>query len=118
VVQVLKKEDKMKVLKYAMAVLVISGLVEVGNPFGRQVVRSGEYAYAQQGKQPEKKQAEQQRPKEEPGAQQLAKGAKLIIWGGRPHMDGAIYDIDTDQWEKIPEPPIGKRMSGLDPYSE
>lgn len=76
VVQVIVKErrQEMKVLGGVMAVLVISGIVELVNPEGKEVAGPGQYVYAQQGKKPIKRQARQQKPR---------LGPKLIVWGDR-----------------------------------
>jgi hypothetical protein len=64
VVQIIKeRRQEMKVLKGMVAVLVITGMVELVNRIGSQTVNPGEYAYAQQGQPPEKKPAQQQPPK-------------------------------------------------------
>jgi N-acetylneuraminic acid mutarotase len=112
VVQVLRKDSKIKVRSLAVGVLVISGVVELENSLGREVGFTNEYLYAQQDTKPQKKQADQQKPKQEDiKPKQIAKGAKLIIWGGHGAggallEDGAVYDIQTDRWKKMPEAPI------------
>jgi hypothetical protein len=102
VVQVLKREEKMKVLKSALAVLVISGMVELVTPVGRELAGAGEYLYAQQGEAPLKKLAGQKKP------EQVTR-AKFIIWGGlscaippAPLNDGAIFDLKRRKWEEMP----------------
>jgi hypothetical protein len=56
VVRVIKERRKkeMRILKDAVAVLVIAGVVELVNPAGAQIARSGEYIYAQQDGKPQK----------------------------------------------------------------
>jgi ferric-dicitrate binding protein FerR (iron transport regulator) len=88
VVQVLRKEEKMRLLKGTVAVLVIAGMVELVNPFGTEVIGPGEYGYAQEGSKPKKKLTEQKPTKE----------AKLIIWEGKKI---GIYDIQKDEWKVI-----------------
>ena len=47
-------------------------------------------------------------------------GNKLLVWGGYgpidprrggPLADGAVYDLEKDTWEKIPDPPVPGRRS-------
>jgi hypothetical protein len=40
-------------------------------------------------------------------------GNKVVIWGGMKdkfYNDGAIYDIEKDSWEKIPEAPVKSKQ--------
>jgi hypothetical protein len=49
-------------------------------------------------------------------------GSKLLIWGGRVgttfFRDGAIYDMEKDEWEEMPEAPIDGRFWFTPIFSE
>jgi N-acetylneuraminic acid mutarotase len=104
VVQVLKKEEDMKVLRGMVAVLVISGVVELVNPAGREIATSGEYLYAQQGSKPRKKKAQQRRPTLDVKVK-TSRAGKVLVWGG--FEAGALYDLGEGKWKEIAEAPIG-----------
>jgi ferric-dicitrate binding protein FerR (iron transport regulator) len=96
VVQVKKaKEEKIKVSGSLVAVLVISGMVELVNPLGKEIAKAGEYLYTRQDSQPQKQIAKQQKPE--------VKYAKVFFWQGKK---GYLYDLNTQKWEETPEVPI------------
>jgi hypothetical protein len=115
-----KEEKDMKVAKLMVTVMVMSGIVELVNPWGSQVAGPKECIYAQEGQSP-------QLVKEEGPWQELPEvdidgryehsailwGSKMVIWGGQgtdgPLCDGAILDLKEMRWEELPEPDIDGR---------
>jgi ferric-dicitrate binding protein FerR (iron transport regulator) len=61
VIQVLEKEKEIKVPESAVAVLVISGMVELVNRLGKELVMAGEYGYARKDSKPQKRPSAQEK---------------------------------------------------------
>jgi N-acetylneuraminic acid mutarotase len=129
VVQVKERSKEMKVFKSVVAVLVISGMVQLANPCGTEIATTGEYVYAQKDSQPRKVISRQQHlaKTKKPVWEELPEsplaikndgsvvlwGSKLVIWGGtddRSAIDeGAVLDLETMKWKELPEAPITGR---------
>jgi N-acetylneuraminic acid mutarotase len=102
-------------LRVVIAVLAIAGVVELVSPFAAVVIGSGQHAYFQEPAKTRKKQVHQEKPEQRLKADRIARGAKLIIWGGYNKMNGsalsngAIYNIEKNKWEEMPEPDLDER---------
>jgi hypothetical protein len=116
----------MKVLRSVVAVLVIAGMVEVSNQWGKELASAREYVYAQQGDKPVKGLAQQQIPQRQGpweklpevdiagkwGHSALLWGSKMVIWGGgtreETFLDGTILDLKTKKWELLEPDIVGR----------
>jgi hypothetical protein len=124
-----KKEGGKKGMKLArlmVTVVVLSGVVELVNPWGSQIAGPKELLYAQEGQKPQKQDLAKDKvdweelPEPPIGGRRghttLVWGSKLVIWSGwaggplRPN-DEAIFDLETREWEKIDPAPIFGRAN-------